>query len=110
MLRYPIVTVTSDNQVVNQGAVDVETLSAQLIPIRDALLTLFDRSSAKRRGELRRLELGLAVTEQGAIAFATGAPKPTLTLTLESRTRTPTSRSTASGSSAATKPEVVEIH
>jgi hypothetical protein len=108
MLRYPIVTVTSDNQLVNQGAVDVETLSAQLVPIRDALLTLFDRSSAKGRGELRRLELGLTVTELGKVAFATGTPTPTLTMIIETRTPA-SSRSTPSRTSAAKKPDVVEI-
>ena len=108
MQRYPIVTVTSDNQVLTQGAVDVETLSAQLIPIRDALLTLFDRSSSKGRGELRRLELGLTVTELGRVAFATGVPTPTLTLIIE--TRTPAApRSTSSRTTTAKKPDVVEI-
>ena len=101
MLRYPIATVTADRQVVNAGWVNMDTLTEQLLPIRDAFLELFERAPAKSRGELHRLELGLAVTEQG-IAFATGDTRPSLTLTLQSRQRSPRSN-------AAKKPDVVEI-
>jgi hypothetical protein len=109
MLRYPIVTLVRDDQVVDQTAVNVETLTDQLIPIRDVLLKLFQGASAKTRGELHRVEIGLALTAGGNIAFATGTTTPSLTLTLESRPRTPGTRSTTSRSSVAKKSDVVEI-
>ena len=109
MPRYPIVKLARDDQLLNRESVDVERLNEQLIPIRDVLLKLFDGAPAKSRGELHRLELGLAVTKDGNIAFTSGTTKPSLTLTLESRPRAPSTRSTTSRSTAAKKPEVVEI-
>lgn len=89
--------------------VDVEMLSEQLIPIRDAFLKLFEGVQAKSRGEPHRLELGLTVTQHGDIAFAIGDAQPSLTLTLESRQRSPSTRSPTSKSSAAKKSDIVEI-
>jgi hypothetical protein len=101
--------VDAAGQVGTRRVVDVEKLSEQLIPIRDAFLKLFEGVQAKSRGEPHRLELGLTVTEQGNIAFAIGDTRPSLTLTLESRQRPPGSRSPRSKASAAKKPDVVEI-
>lgn len=109
MPTYPIVTSTTERQAVKYRAVDAEALTAQLIPIRDALLKLFERVPARSRGELHSLEVRLAVTEQGDVAFATGTTTPSLSLTLGSRHRAPNTRSATSTSHAATKPVVVEI-
>jgi hypothetical protein len=109
MPKYPILTLTTQGQDINYGAVDVGTLTAQLMPILDALLELFQDVPAKRRGELHRLELGLAVTQQGTIAFATGDVRPSLTLTLERRQRASGTRSATSRSGAAKKPDIVEV-
>jgi len=105
MNRYP--TLDMESKKLTPRAVDVETLSEQLIPIRDALLKLFDGVRSRSRGELHRIELGLTVTEQGTIAFTIGDARPSLTLTLESRQRSPSVRGSKSG--AAKKPDVVEI-
>jgi hypothetical protein len=107
MTRYPIVDPA--RQIDNRRLVDVEKLSEQLIPIRDAFLKLFEGVHAKSRGEPHRLELGLTVTQQGNIAFAIGDTRPSLTLTLESRHRSPSDRSPRSKARAAKKPDVVEI-
>jgi hypothetical protein len=70
MNRYP--TLDTKSKKLTPRAVDVETLSEQLIPIRDALLKLFDGVRSRSRGEVHRVELGLTVTEQGTIAFTIG--------------------------------------
>jgi hypothetical protein len=101
--------VDAARQVGTARVIDVEKLSEQLIPIRDAFLKLFEGVQAKSRGEPYRLELGLTVTEQGNIAFAIGDTRPSLTLTLESRQRSPSNRPPRSKASAAKKPDVVEI-
>jgi hypothetical protein len=106
---YPILKLARDEQLLHRQGVDVEKLNEQLIPIRDVLIKLFDAAPAKSRGELHRLELGLAITKDGNVAFTSGTTKPSLTLTLESRQRSPSTRSTTSRSSAAKKPDVVEI-
>jgi len=106
MNRYP--TFNTESKKLVPRAIDVETLSEQLIPIRDAFLKVFDGARARSRGELHRLELGLTITEQGTIAFTVGDARPTLTLTLESRPRSPSARSTAK-SGAGKQPDVVEI-
>jgi len=106
MNRYP--TLDTESKKLTPRAVDVETLSEQLIPIRDALLKLFDGVRSRSRGELHRVELGLTVTEQGTIAFTIGDARPSLTLTLESRQRSPSARAT-SKSGAAKKPDVLKI-
>jgi len=106
MTRYQIVDATTRT---GGQVVDVERLSEQLIPIRDAFLKLFEGVQAKSRGEPHRLELGLTVTQYGDIAFATGDAQPSLTLTLQSRQRSPGTRSPGSKSSAAKKSDVVEI-
>jgi hypothetical protein len=106
MRSYPLVTIAG--QEIN-NSVDVESLSAQLTPIIDAFLELFDGAKAKGTGELHRLELGLAVTQRGAVAFAAGNATRSLTLTFESRQRTPSTRSATSRSSAAKKPDVVKV-
>jgi len=107
MTRYPLVTPEEDERV-NPRGIGVETLSEQLIPLREVFITLFDGASAKGRGELLRVELGLAVSKEGYIGFATGTTKPSITLTFERRPRSPSTRS-ATKASAAKKPDVVEI-
>jgi hypothetical protein len=57
MNRYP--TFNTESKKLVPRAIDVETLSEQLIPIRDAFLKVFDGARARSRGELHRLELGL---------------------------------------------------
>ena len=106
MNRYP--TFNTESKKLVPRAIDVETLSEQLIPIRDAFLKVFDGARARSRGELHRLELGLTITEQGTIAFTVGDARPTLTLTLESRPRSPNARSTAK-SAAGKQPDLVEV-
>ena len=106
MNRYP--TFNTESRKLVPRAIDVETLSEQLIPIRDAFLKVFDGARARSRGELHRLELGLTITEQGTIAFTVGDARPTLTLTLESRPRSPSARSTAK-SGAGKQPDLVEV-
>lgn len=108
MPRYPIVTLTTDEELVNRRVVDVEALGEQLVPIRDVFLKLFTGTSSRGRGELHRLELGLTLTTDGNIAFATGSTKPSLTLTLERRQYSSKTRS-ASRVGADSKPDVVEI-
>jgi hypothetical protein len=105
--RYPIVDAA--RQVGTRRLVDVEELSEQLIPIRDAFLKLFEGVQARSRGEPHRLELGLTVTGEGDLAFAVGDTRPSLTLTLEIRQRSPSNRSPRSKASASKKPDVVEI-
>jgi hypothetical protein len=114
MPRYPSVSLTTESQVVKHGAVDVEALSPQLVRIRDAFLELFEGAPARSKGELHRLDVGLAVTEAGEIAFATGNTRPSLTLSLERRQRSPSTRSASAARSVPAKepvkePEVVEI-
>jgi len=106
MRAYPIVTLAGQ-EVYN--TVDVESLRAQLTPIIDAFVELFDGGRAKGSGELHRLELGLTVTQRGTIAFAAGNASRSLTLTFESRQRSPGTRATTSRSSAAKKPAVVKV-
>ena len=90
--------------------VEVESLSEQLKPILDALLTIFDGAPTKSRGELHELEVGLVVTQDGFLAFPSEDMRPTLTLTLGTRQRAPATRSATSKSGAAKKRDVVEIH
>jgi hypothetical protein len=108
MATYAVVRTTQSNATRPRG-VEVESLSEQLQPIHDALLAMFDRAPAKSRGELHRLEVGLVVTADGMVAFPSEDIRPSLTLTLGSRQRAPATRSASSRSSAAKKPDVVEI-
>lgn len=108
MTTYPVVRTTESKSRYPSG-VEVESLREQLKPIRDALLTIFDGAPAKSRGELHKLEVGLVVTQDGILAFPSEDMRPSLTLTLESRQRAPATRSATSRSSAAKKPDVVEI-
>ena len=50
MNRYP--TFNTESKKLVPRAIDVETLSEQLIPIRDAFLKVFDGARARSRGEL----------------------------------------------------------
>jgi hypothetical protein len=86
----------------------VESLSEQLKPVLDALLTIFDGVPAKSRGELQ-LEVGLVVTQDGILAFPSEDIRPTLKLTLGTRQSAPATRSATSRSGAAKKRDVVEI-
>ena len=93
--RFPIVSVTVDGQVVRDGAVTLEELEPQLERIRDAFTGLFTSGVARAGGELRRLEVGLAVTEAGDVAFATGNLRPSVMLSFEKRYRAATTKSKA---------------
>lgn len=106
MRAYPLVTLAGQEL---NNTVDVESLRAQLTPLIDAFLELFDGARAKGAGELHRLELGLAMTQRGAVAFAVGDANRSLTLTFESRQRASGTRSTTSRSSAAKEPDVVKV-
>ena len=108
MATYSVVRTTQSRSAFPRG-VDVESLSEQLKPILDGLLRMFDVAPARTRGELHKLEVGLVVTEDGAIAFPSEDMRPSLTLTLGSRQRAPATRSATSKSSAAKKRDVVEI-
>jgi hypothetical protein len=105
MRAYPLVTLAGQEL---NDTVDVESLRAQLTPLIDAFLELFDGARAKGAGELHRLELGLALTQRGAVAFAAGDANRSLTLTFEGRQRA-SGRSTTSRSSAAKEPDVVKV-
>src|SRR5262245_61998843 len=67
--------------------IDLEVLVSQLIPIRDALLKVFDGVPARGRGEVQRLEVGLTLTGRGVVAFPAEDMRPSLTLTLGARQR-----------------------
>jgi hypothetical protein len=108
MATYSVVRTTASKSLYPNG-VEVESLSEQLKPLRDALLTIFDVAPAKNRGELHKLEIGLVVTQDGILAFPSEDMRPTLTLTFESRQRAPATRSATSRSGAAKKRDVVEI-
>src|SRR4029453_1293673 len=102
MATYSVVRTTESRSAYPHG-VEVESLSEQLKPMLDALLTLFDGAPAKSRGELHKLEVGLVVTADGMIAFPSEGMRPTLTLTLGTRPRAPAKRSAISRSGAAKK-------
>ncbi len=108
MATYSVVRTTESRSAYPRG-VEVESLSEQLKPILDALLTIFDGAPAKSRGELHKLEVGLVVTQDGILAFPSEDMRPTLTLTLGTRQRAPATRSATSRSGAAKKRDVVEI-
>lgn len=94
-MEYPIVELTAQGaETVPHAGVDLEHLSEQLVPLRDALLELLEGASSKRTVALQRLEVGLSVTRDGRVAFATGNATASLTFTFERRqpaaaTRTP---------------------
>jgi hypothetical protein len=109
-IEYPIVDLTTDGvEVVPHRGVDLETLSAQLVPVRDALLELFKGGPANSRVGLQRLEVGLSVTRDGRVAFATGNATPSLTLTFERRTPAPRARSAKARPEEPSVPEMVQI-
>ena len=108
MATYSVVR-TTESRSAHPHGVEVESLSEQLKPILDALLTIFDGAPAKSRGELHKLEVGLVVTQDGILAFPSEDMRPTLTLTLGTRQRAPATRSATSRSGAAKNRDVVEI-
>lgn len=109
-IEYPIVDLTTDGvEVVPHRGVDLETLSAQLVPVRDALLELFKGGPTNSRVALQRLEVGLSVTRDGRVAFATGNATPSLTLTFERRTPAPSTRSTKARPAEPAVPAMVQV-
>jgi hypothetical protein len=90
-------------------SVDVEDLAAQLVLLRDALLKVFDGISSRARGEVKQLEVGLALTPRGHLATPAENMRQVLTMTLGSRERTPRSRSGASKAGAAKQDIVVAV-
>lgn len=92
-MEYPIVELTAQGaETVPHAGVDLEHLSEQLVPLRDAMLELLDGARAKRTVALQRLEVGLSVTRDGRVAFATGSATASLTLTFERRQPAATAR------------------
>jgi hypothetical protein len=87
-------------------SMNADDLAAQLIPLRDALLKVFDRIPSRARGEVRQLEIGLALTSRGHLATPGENMRQVLTMTLCSRERPPRSRSGASKTDAA-KPDIL---
>lgn len=106
MPRYPVVITQGQERI--DRAVDPDALSGQVVAIRDAFLKLFNGIPARSRGELDRVEIALALTDQGDIAFATGSTTPSMTLVLRTRQRS-LSRSATRKASATKEPVVVEI-
>jgi hypothetical protein len=106
MPRYPVVITQGQER--HDRAVDADALSAQVVAIRDAFLKLFNGIPARSRGELDRVEIGLALTDQGDIAFAAGNTTPSMTLVLRVRQRS-LGRSATPRASATKEPVVVEI-
>jgi hypothetical protein len=90
---FPVVSVTMDGQIVREGAVTLEVLEPQLELIREAFTGLFTAGVARAGGELRRLEVGLAVTGSGDLAFTTGNLRPSVTLLFEKGYRAATAKS-----------------
>lgn len=101
--EYPIVELTTHGaETVPHAGVDLDTLREQLVPVRDALLELFEGGTRKRGVVLQRLEVGLSVTKDGRVAFATGNATAAFTLTFERRQpapRTPKPTATPVGAS-----------
>jgi hypothetical protein len=109
-IEYPIVDLTTDGvEVVTQRGVDLDTLHEQLEPLRDAFLALFAGASPRSRIALQRLEVGLAITRDGRVAFATGSATPTLRLTFERRPTTPGTRPTKPKAARPAEPDVVTL-
>lgn len=93
--EYPIVELTTHGaETVPHAGVDLDTLREQLVPVRDALLELFEGASPKRTVALQRLEVGLSVTRDGRVAFATGNATASFTLTFERRQPAAATRTT----------------
>jgi hypothetical protein len=74
------------------------------VAIRDAFTELFARGTAREAGELRRLEVGLVVTEAGDVAFTTGNLRPSVMMSFEKRYRAAASRSKTSATAAKKAP------
>lgn len=107
-MEYPIVELTAQGaETVPHAGVDLEHLSEQLVPLRDAMLELLDGAGAKRTVALQRLEVGLSVTRDGRVAFATGNATASLTLTFERRQPAATARTSKPKPAAARKPKAV---
>lgn len=106
-MEYPIVELTAQGaETVPHAGVDLEHLSEQLVPLRDAMLELLDGARAKRTVALQRLEVGLSVTRDGRVAFATGNATASLTLTFERRQPAATARTSKPKAAAARKPRI----
>jgi hypothetical protein len=88
------------------AGVELDNLTSQLIPLRDALLKVFDGIPARRRAEVQRLEVGLSLTERGDLALAAENTKALITLTLGNRQRLPRTRSQGTSGP---KPDVVRV-
>ncbi len=107
--EYPIVDLTTEGvELVPHRGVDPETLSAELAPLRDAFLELFKGTSGRARAGLQRLEVGLSITRDGRIAFATGNAIASVTLTFERRPPTPSPRPAAVKPAETAEPEMVK--
>lgn len=108
--EYPIVELTTQGvETVPHAGVDLENLSAQLVPVRDALIELFEDGRARRSVALQRLEVGLSVTRDGRVAFATGNATASLTLTFERRQPVPKARSAKPKQSEPAPPDLVKL-
>jgi hypothetical protein len=110
--EYPIVDVTADGiHLVPHQRVDVKRLVSELIPVRDALFELFESRPAKTPVVLQRLEIGLSITPDGRIAFATGGVTRSFTMTFERRASkaSTSSRSPKTPASGTSKDAVVRL-
>lgn len=106
--EYPIVELTTHGvETVPHAGVDLDTLREQLVPVRDALLELFEGGTSKRSVVMQRLEVGLSVTRDGRVAFATGNATASFTLTFERRQ--PTARTPKPEAPQAAKPDLVQL-
>lgn len=110
MIEYPIVELTTQGvEVVPHTGVDLESLSDQLEPVRDALSRLFEAGRGKSAGTLQRLEVELSLTHDGRVAFATGNTSAFLKLTFERKPSASRTRTTKPKPAAVTEPEAPDL-
>lgn len=107
--QYPILTVATDGQTIHPSTVDVDALTEQLMPIRNALLKLFHKVPARSRGELKELELGLYLTAGGQVAFVSGNIAPSLMLRLGAKEQQASVTRPSSPPSVEGTPDVVQV-
>lgn len=106
---YQISEPADPHRRVHFEAVDMDALTSQLIPIRDALLRVFEGVPARSRGELQRLEMAIAVSDKGVLAIPGENTRPVLTLTVGMRPRSSGGRSGTSKSTTSAKRDIVQI-
>lgn len=108
MYVYRLVSPPESRAGTEVESVDLGEMTAELIHVRDAMLKVFDGISARARGEVQSLEIGLVLTTRGHIAIPAEDMKPSLILTLGTKQKAPGTRAGAS-KAAASKADVVQI-